>query len=295
MIPRSPKTFSRGGRPFMPRHLATAFLLFLASAAMPIGAASTDEIDPATLTTLTVEQAREIVAKNDGKGLDLRSLTSISPAVAAELAKTQGDLRLNGLKELPPDVAEAFTPFAGHFRLEGLEEISPEAAAALGRRKRGGHLYLSRLKTLPPAVAKGLAVHRGGLYFHRVGSLSDEAAAELESYRGYGLCFGGLREISEQGLITLAHHKGNWLLLGVETLTDDAAAAVGKHKGTIKLVGLKSLSDKAAQGLALHERGHGLHIPKTTAMSAEAAATLRAAGIVVPEKPPAAQVQPLVR
>ena len=279
------------------RSFAPCFLLALALAGMPIGGSAeipteiATEIDLATVKTLTVEQAREIVAKNDGKGLNLRSLTGISPDVAAELAKAQGDLRLNGLKELPPDVAEAFTPFAGHLHLEGLEEISPEAAAALGRRKGVGHLYLNGLKTLPPAVAKGLAVYRGGLYLTRVGLLSDEAAAELESYRGYGLWLYSLTDISEKGMMSLARGAGGGLGVAVSTVSDEAASVIAQRRGAMKLLGLKTLSDTAAASLAKHGPLLRLSLSKKTVMSAEASRMLREAGIAVPEGVPAAQGQ----
>ena len=75
------------------------------------GARAADE--PAeTLTKLTVERARELAA-NKGD-LRLPKVASLSPEAAAELAKLDGRLFLDGLKELPLDVARALVPFKGN-------------------------------------------------------------------------------------------------------------------------------------------------------------------------------------
>lgn len=242
--------------------------------AMPCGVRAED-VDPATLTTLTAEQARalSLSGRND---LRFDALPTLSAEAAAGFAEFKGRLFLDKLTELPPDVAQALTAFKGELRLNGLREISVESAAALGKPGRKGALWLG-IETLPVDVARVLAPHHPGpLMFHGIRTLPDDAAEAIAAHSGLGLDFAHLTDISEKGLISLARSKSNWLILKrLPAVTDDAAVAIGEHVGKTMLnMGLTSLSDNAARGLAKNKQ---LHLPKKLRMSPEAADVLRAA------------------
>ena len=246
------------------------FGLFLALAASCSGHA--EDVDPATLTTLTVEQARalSLSGRND---LRFDALTTLSAESAAGFAEFKGRLFLEKLTELPPQVAQALTSFRGELRLSGLKEISVETAAALGKPGRKGALWLG-LESLPVDVARGLAPHTGPLMFHGIRTLPDDAAEAIAARAGTGLDFAYLTDISEKGLIALARSKCNLLILKrLPAITDDAAVAIGEHVGKTMLnMGLQSLSDNAARALV---KNKNLHLPKTLRMSPAAAETLR--------------------
>ena len=271
--------FRCGGREcnFLAAMLKTIVGMCLLVFAAAGGARAADE--PAeTLTKLTVERARELAAiKGD---LQLK-VASLSPEAAAELAKLDGRLFLNGLKEFPLDVARALVPFKNHMSLDGLTSLPEELAAVLGSRAIG-NTSLNGLRTLEPASASKFDSHRGSLTFYGVKSMPDETAAAFESYRGSSLVLTVLADISDKGVISLARHKGDVLVLGITTLSPEAAAVLGQRKGKIKLRSLTSLSDEAAKNLVQHDAD--LTVTGLTEISAEAAELLRSKRVDLPKK-----------
>jgi hypothetical protein len=257
--------------------LGMCLLVFAAAG----GALAADE--PAEkLTKLTVERARELAAiKGD---LRLPKVASLSPEAAAELAKLDGRLFLDGLTELPLDVARALVPFKGNMSLGGLTSLPEELAAVLGSRAKG-NTHLNGLRTVAPASASKFDSHGGMLYLDGVKSMSNETAAAFESYRGSSLVLTNLSDISDKGVISLArHNKGNVfvLVLGITTLSPEAAAVLAQRKGKIKLRSLTSLSDEAAKNLV--QTDAELTLTKLTEISAEAAELLRSKKVDLPKK-----------
>jgi hypothetical protein len=112
--------------------------------------------------------------------------------------------------------------------------------------------------------------------------MSDETAAAFESYRGSSLVLANLSDISDKGVISLArHNKGNVLVLGITTLSPEAAAVLAQRKGKIKLRSLTSLSDEAAKNLV--QTDAELTLTKLTEISAEAAELLRSKKVDLPK------------
>ena len=120
------------------------------------------------LTTITPEVAAALARR---KGRLCLGLTTISPEVAKALVKHRGHLCLD-VTTLPPAiakafplaVAEVFTKHLGDMDFIGLRTISLDVAKALA--KYEGKMYLVVLNTLTPNVAGALAKHRGGLSIH---------------------------------------------------------------------------------------------------------------------------------
>ena len=272
--------FRCGGREcnFLAAMLKTIVGMCLLVFAAAGGARAADE--PAeTLTKLTVERARELAAiKGD---LQLK-VASLSPEAAAELAKLDGRLFLDGLTELPLDLARALVLFKGNMSLGGLTSLPEELAAVLGSRAKG-NTHLNGLRTVAPASASKFDSHGGMLYLDGVKSMSNETAAAFESYRGASLVLTILADISDKGVISLArHNKGNALVLGITTLSPEAAAVLAQRKGKIKLRRLTSLSDEAAKNLV--QTDAELTLTGLTEISAEAAELMRSKKVDLPKK-----------
>ena len=273
--------FRCGGREcnFLAAMLKTIVGMCLLVFAAAGGARAADE--PAeTLTKLTVERARELAA-NKGD-LRLPKVASLSPEAAAELAKLDGRLFLDGLTELPLDLARALVLFKGNMSLGGLTSLPEELAAVLGSRAKG-NTHLNGLRTVAPASASKFDSHGGMLYLDGVKSMSNETAAAFESYRGASLVLTNLSDISDKGVISLArHNKGNVLVLGITTLSPEAAAVLAQRKGKIKLRRLTSLSDEAAKNLV--QTDAELTLTGLTEISAEAAELMRSKKVDLPKK-----------
>jgi hypothetical protein len=223
------------------------------------------------ITSLTVAQARRLATRNRSDDLWLTGLTSVTPEVAAALAKHQGSrLMLDGITSVTPEVAAALAKHQGDLSL-GLTELSDESATALARHRGGltignkcgpikmsdaavrtlgscnGHLSL-RVSYLSDDVIKVLSQRRGGLSLSCLSSLSVEAAKALVN-REDGEAAIYLNEVKRLDVDTakaLRPHKGLLMLLGVETLSPDVAKALAGHRGPINLRGLKTLSYEAA-------------------------------------------------
>ena len=82
------------------------------------------------LSTLPVEIAK-IIAKQEGKGIWLDGLTSISDSAAFYLSKHQGSLKLDGLTSISENAAKHFAMYKGVLSMKGLVSITDEAARYL--------------------------------------------------------------------------------------------------------------------------------------------------------------------
>lgn len=247
----------------------------LAGASVAGAVEKTDE-----LTTLTVAQAKAIVAQQQGT-LSFKSLSELDLGVARVLSQYKGELRLDGLTRISPEVALALSeqPKGANLCLNGLTELSPEAAGALATRP-GGMLSLNALTSVEPDVARELSNVKGKLTLNGVTQLSVESARELANHRSKLTLF-ALPEISDEAGEALAEHRGTFLLNGltrlsspvlvesllkkndgflgfkkVETITDGVAAVLGAYDGKkpISLEGLTALPPTSATSLRANEK-----------------------------------------
>jgi hypothetical protein len=181
------------------------------------------------------------------------NLETITVSEATELAKTQGELRLDTLKELSKEVAFALSKHSGTtygrpaiLSLGGLQTLSLDAARAL--QSHTGGLSLSGLTDISADLAAALAGHSGRLYLNGIHILQKDAAKRLAKYKGE-LVLNGLTELSAETAEALSSHGGMLSLKGLKTLTPDAALHLAKHRGKLKLNGITSISAKVAKSL----------------------------------------------
>jgi len=259
--------------------------------------------DTRKLESLTVEQARELVAKKQpplfdstGAWLSLDGLKTLSPEVAAVLVEPAEPLSLDGLTKLSPETAAVLAkhkPVGGFgyadLRLNGLKTISPAAAEALAAHQ--GMILLSSLEKLDSLpLAKKLAAQWGEL---RLGltELAPEIAAELAKNAGVAedktqpgiihrradrapsvLRLDNLRSLSPETAESLSKHSGVLVLNGLKSLNPIVATSLAKRTGALVLNGLPSLSTEAAAALA--EFSGELVLKAITELPPDAAAAL---------------------
>jgi hypothetical protein len=245
--------------------------------------------DSSKLTSITVEQARAVIAKKpttmgsiDGGFASFDALTTLTPEVAEVLVKHEGALSFNGLTELSPETAAVLAKHApsksfgyADLRINGLKTISPKAAEALAAHQGKVLLYsLEKIDSVP--LAQKLARQWGEL---RLGltELSPTIAAELAKHRGteedktrpgvIGRRVDGAASILRLDNITslspgtaeaLAAHEGVLVLNDLTSLPPAVAASLAKcvgnsktnRTGTLVLNGLETLSTESAAALA---------------------------------------------
>jgi hypothetical protein len=258
--------------------LSPAFAAGLGSLALALATAGPVAANPfgverqggdaiAALTSLTPEQARELVAKRTdatarigtGKAalafarggvsfrgaLMLTSLESLDAETAAVLADyDEGPLFLDGLTTLSPEAARALKAFKGGPRsyasygrclsLAGLETLSPEAAEELAAFP-GEALFLG-VRELPEAAFRRLMKFQRRLYLPRLARIPAGAAESMADYKGPGLSILGLTTLSPEEARVLAGLGNRWngRLPNVQNLSPETAAV---------LVGFKEVNE----------------------------------------------------
>jgi hypothetical protein len=264
-------------RPFLPALTLAAF------------ASLAPAQDSSKLTSLTVAEARAVLAKKpapvysiDGSFANFDALTALTPEVAEVLVKHEGALSFNGLTELSAETAAALAKHApsksfGHadLRLNGLKTISAKAAEALAAHQGKVLLYsLEKLDSVP--LAQKLARQWGELRLG-VRELSPIIAAELAKHRGNEedktrpgvvarrmdgaasvLRIDNLASLSPETAEALAAHEGVLVLNDLTSLPPVVAASLAKRvgnrktkrHGTLVLNGLETLSTDSATALA---------------------------------------------
>jgi hypothetical protein len=236
-----------------------------------------------TLTTLTVEQAREIAASK--------------PKLSYELYGTF--VSFDGLTTLSPEVAEVLITIKHPLSFNGLTDLSPETAAALAKQTRLPHsgaiegktghadLRLNGITRLSPAAAEALAAHQGKLLLHSLETLDSLPLAQKFA-REPGELRLGLTMLSPAIAAELAKNRGENIsrfasilrLDNIERLSPEAAEALAAHEGVLVLNGLTTLEPAVAAALAerVGNRQHGstgtLILNGLTLISAESATAL---------------------
>jgi len=245
--------------------------------------------DSSKLTSLTVEQARAVMAKKptrvgsiDGGFASFDALTTLTPEVAEVLVKDEGSKSFNGLTELSPETSAVLAKHApsksfGHadLRLNGLKTLSPKAAEALAAHPGKVLLYsLEKLDSVP--LAQKLARQWGEVRLG-VRELSPPIAAELAKHRGNEenktrpgviarradgaasvLRLDNITSLSPETAEALAAHEGVLVLNDLTSLPPAVAASLAKRvgnsktkrTGTLVLNGLETLSTESATALA---------------------------------------------
>ena len=116
----------------------------------------------------------------------LPGFATLSPALAVELAKYEGNLAIEGLGELPAESAAALASYPGpRLSLSGpaVERLSPEAAAALAKASAVLHIPLRHLDSKP--LAERFVQQGGNSTLYNLETVSREAAPALTQYSSF--------------------------------------------------------------------------------------------------------------
>lgn len=258
------------------------FLAILASFLIPLVVHAQDT---SKLTSLSVEQAREIAEGNPklsyelyGTFVSFDALTTLTPEVAAVLVTIERPLSFNGLTELSPETATILAKHPPASKVDGLHAKTGFA-----------DLRLNGIRHLSAPAAEALAAHQGKLLLHSLEQLDCIPLAQKIA-REPGELRLGLRELTPAIAAELAKNRGEETtrivsilrLDNIETLSPEVAEALAAHEGILVLNGLTTLQPAVAAALAkrVGNRKHGsagtLILNGLTRISTESATALAA-------------------
>jgi hypothetical protein len=211
---------------------------------------------PSELESLTVEEARRLVAEYKGEMLSLGGLTTLDAETAKALAEYKGDyLSLDGLATLNADTAKALAESkARRLHLKGLATLDADTAKALAEYK-GDYISLDGLATLNADTAKALAEYKGRwLYLNGLATLDSDTAKALATYECDYLFLSCLTTLSltpDSASAWVRLLRGN--LSAVTALESPDSVAIAKAlataKGPLVLSNLKKISPKTLSAL----------------------------------------------
>ena len=215
------------------------------------------------MAEVNVDLAERLVGRTEH--LTFTNLETLSPEVAAVLAKHPENLSFPAVKQISTETAKALAAKEYVWiSLDGLEEMSPEVARELAAAK-----CALRVGDITPEIAK-IFGNREGTTSLGLSSINPDVAAALSKHNGW-LSLHNLRTIDADSAATLAQNK-HWLSLNVLTsLTPDVAEALGKFDGkTLDLNGLPSIDVESATKLSTARcQGGGLYLNGLTTISPE--------------------------
>jgi len=221
--------------------------------------------------TLTPEQAQEAI-RDAAETLSFEHVTSLTPEVAAILAKHKGELALYGLEVLSADAAKALAKHDGRLNLKSISSLPDDAALALA--KHQGDLCMQGLAELhcePLARRLLLAGNSyrvggdGGLNPDRLTSISPEVAELLviAEQDGDGLWLTELKSPSIDVLKVLARINGD-LNVGIDSLSPEMARVLATHSGNLALPTAKEIDRATLATLVTKEGGLELYLTSIT-------------------------------
>lgn len=208
----------------------------------------------------------------------------LAPAVAAELAKYDGTLAIQGLGELPAESAAALACFQGPYLIlsgPGVEKLSPDAAASLAQVPGVLQIQLRELDSVPLAQRFARQIN---WTLTNLETVSKDAAAALSLYRQ----FLNLRALTVLDSAELARRlvadgsAGGITLPALSKLTPEAAEILAAGSKPLYL-GLTVL-DSPAVARALARSKPVVRLPRLRAVTPDVVAVLKEATSI--ETPP---------
>jgi hypothetical protein len=208
-------------------------------------------------------------------GFATSGFATLSPALAVELAKYEGNLAIEGLGELPAESAAALASYPGP-RLSmsgpGLERLSPEAAASLAKVEAVLKIPLRHLDSKP--LAERFA-RQSSWTLYKLETVSGEAAPALTQYRP----FFDLRALKVLDSPEMARRfvegvttASSITLPALSILSPEAAEVLGAGSKSMSL-GLTVL-DSPAVARALSKSRQGVNLSRLRAATPEVIAIL---------------------
>jgi hypothetical protein len=174
----------------------------------------------------------------------------LTHAEARKATPIDGILTFNGVTEIPLDVAETLVGRGQRLRIYDLDTVSPQLAVILGQNRRGVELW--GVRTVTAQTATSLARTGGPLCLDGVKVLDVDSAKALALHHDW-LNLGGLTELPDDVLAALVTHRGHGMTIGVPgTLDARRAEIIARHRGMLYLLGLDTVTPEAARVLAAH-------------------------------------------
>jgi small GTP-binding protein len=214
---------------------------------------------------ISEELAERLIGR--AENMSLTKVTTLSPKVAAVLAKHPGNLSFPAIEQISPEVAHALVSNKESLwiALTGLKEVSPELASSFAKAKCA--LDLSGVDQLTPDSAEILANGNGTLKLG-LQSMTPEIAARLANHENW-LSLDSLRHIDVDSAKELAKHRG-WLSLdSLSLITPEVAKTFGQFNGDKLELGLTSLDLETAKQLADAKCRSGLYLDQLKTVTAE--------------------------
>ena len=209
-------------------------------------------------------------------GFATSGFATLSPALAVELAKYEGNLEIEGLDELPDESAAALASYPGpRLSLSGpaVERLSPEAAASLAKVEAVLQIPLRHLNSKP--LAERFAQQSSSTLYN-LETVSREAAPALTQYSS----FFDLRALTVLDSPEMARRfvegvttASSITLPALSTLSPEAAEVLGEGSKAMYL-GLTVL-DSPAVARALSKSRQGINLPRLRAATPEVIAILK--------------------
>jgi hypothetical protein len=203
----------------------------------------------------TPEEARVMLAKHEGRELELEGLDAIDAKTAQIVAGFRGEvLMLDGLTALTPDSAKALASYKGALLLNGVATLDVETATSLAA-FNGYVLALCGVKKLDALSAKALAgissTNDCCMLALGVTEFDEAAAKSLANVRVSNLILDGLTKIDPPVALALARFKGAAIHLnGLSSLDPATATSLAKFNGILALNGLTKVDALTASALA---------------------------------------------
>ncbi|MEY2900889.1 MAG: hypothetical protein RL247_1055 [Actinomycetota bacterium] len=205
------------------------------------------------LRSIDCESLKVLCEKPDYnfRGFDLRldTLTELPQGADEALALHSGNLSLKSVATISDAVAKVLGVHDGEFDVSGLVQMTPTSAAYLAKTKY--KLLLGSLEHVSIDVADALSQHTGdGIVLNAVKRLELEAAKALSKYVGQLSL--GIEEIDDEQAMILSLHQNKLGLDRITELTSVAAEHLAKHEHLISMVSLSVVSEEVAHQLAKH-------------------------------------------
>ncbi len=229
------------------------------------------------VSEISEELAERLIGR--AEHVEFTKVTTLSPKVAAILAKHPANLSFPAIEQMTPEVANALVGKKENLwiALRGLKEVSPELARSFSKAKCA--LDLSGVVRLTPEAAEILAKGNGTLMLG-LQSMTPEIARCLANHENW-LSLDSLREIDVDSANELAKHRG-WLSLdSISLITPEVAGAFGNFNGDKLELGLTSLDFETAKQLSSAKCQTGLYLNQLKTVTVEIVEVLASGNKVI--------------
>jgi hypothetical protein len=184
--------------------------------------------------------AAAFLARSYGNILNM-SVLQLSPSVARGLSQTRHGLSFSNLELTSPEVLAALVSGPCPKLILPIPNLTEAGANALSQFK-GDYLTLTQMAGLSPEAAKALSrCETVGLSLEGLDHLSEEAAEELSRCRADWLTIGGGYQKTSSGTLSLGY---------LDSISESTASALSRFQGQTLMLFVKHISEEVAVTLS---------------------------------------------